>query len=312
MRMLYPHRTALCKGQSYGVRGNLDTMIINGKKMAEGIKAELAREVALFEEPPVLGIVQVGDDPVVSRYVGVKKRFGEAIGVGVIHEQLSASASTEEVVATIERLSFSAQGEPRKVLDELGPRGGHRGLIVQLPLPPTLDANTILDSISLEHDVDVLSESACDNFADGTSIVAPPVVAAIAEIFNLHHVELQGRRVAVIGYGRLVGKPVSVWLRHEGALVDIFTKTDDLTDALHDQDIIISGTGVPGLIAPNMVREGVVLVDVGTSDAEGKLKGDIDATCAPKATLYTPVPGGVGPLTVAMLFKNLITLATKQ
>jgi len=274
-------------------------MIIDGKKIANAIKTQLAQEAASFGEPPILGILQVGDDPVISRYIGMKKRFGEEIGVEVVVTQLPVDSTEEIILEAVEDLSKSSQGE-------------HRGVIVQLPLPSNIRTEVVLDAVPLGADVDMLSSPARDNFEDGSSPILPPVVGAIAEILKLHHFELAGRRVVLVGYGRLVGQPVATWLRHENADVELLTKADDTLESLKEAEMIISGTGVADLIKPEMVREGVVLVDVGTSEEAGELRGDIDPTCAIKASIYTPVPGGIGPLTVAMLFKNLLTLAANS
>ena len=178
--------------------------------------------------------------------------------------------------------------------------------IIQLPLPTGMDAK-ILETIPLEKDADVLSRAARE-----AGTLLPPVVGAIKEIFDTYQVEPRGKRAVVIGKGFLVGAPASKWLREEGAEVVVAdSKTKDLAGLLKTADIIISGVGIPGLVKPEMLKDGVILVDAGTSELSGKVVGDADPACADKCSLFTPVPGGIGPLAVAKLFENAVVLAER-
>ncbi|OHB25444.1 MAG: hypothetical protein A2542_00470 [Parcubacteria group bacterium RIFOXYD2_FULL_52_8] len=273
-------------------------MFIDGKQIVEVLKRELRADVAALGQALNLVIIQVGDDPVSTRYVRMKQRFGESIGVAVSLEHYSRSSAAGELVQAIARdrtsdFDFS-------------------GVIVQLPILATVDTEQVLNTIPLEQDVDMLSEAARAAYEDETSLILPPVVAAIDHVFALHEIELTGKRVAVVGYGRLVGKPVATWLERARADVTILTQADPLEDTLRTADVVISGVGVGNLIQPDMIKEGVVLVDVGTSNEGGELRGDIDLRCAPKASLFSSVPGGIGPVTMAMLFKNLLELAKQH
>ena len=137
------------------------------------------------------------------------------------------------------------------------------------------------------------------------------MVGAIAEICKRHHVEILGRNVAILGSGRLVGAPAEVWFRACGGRVSLFDKTTEISSmhaCLREADIVVSGMGQAGYLKPEMLKEGVVLIDAGTSESRGVIVGDADPRCEEIARLFTPVPGGVGPLTVAMIFRNLITL----
>ncbi|HCR52397.1 TPA: hypothetical protein DIV48_01960 [Candidatus Kaiserbacteria bacterium] len=192
------------------------------------------------------------------------------------------------------------------------PFGDANCVLVQLPLPSGTDQKEICDSIPLEKDADVLSTAAREKFRKGAAgALLPPVVAAMRDICALHNVEPEGKKAAVVGKGWLVGDPAAVWLRQQGAEVSILTSGDDLSAALRAADIIVSGAGSPRLITPDMLKEGVVLIDAGTSESGGIVVGDADPACATKCSLFTPVPGGVGPVAVACLFENAVILTER-
>lgn len=260
-------------------------MIIAGKALAAEIKQELKKKMQ--NKNLRLVVVWVGEDPASAKYVERKKKIGEEIGVEVLVHEFSEEITQEELEEAIRRL-----GNDENV----------NGVIVQLPLPSALDTQKILSLIPTDKDVDALGEEAK---------VYSPVVEAVKEILKRSGVKIDGKKVVVIGKGKLVGLPVSLWLvqeRGEVAVIDENTEEEAKAKALKEADIIVSGAGVPGLIKPDLIKEGVVLIDAGTSEAGGKLVGDADPACAAKCSIFTPVPGGVGPLTVVMLFKNLLEL----
>ena len=182
---------------------------------------------------------------------------------------------------------------------------------MQLPLPDGADDNIVRNVIPVGKDVDVISDEAIRLFERGESLVLPPVVGAIAEITKQYHVTLKGKKILVVGEGRLVGKPVVAWLRAQLVSPTLIKDSINLKRQAKDADVIILGTGSPGLLMPDMLKDGVMVFDAGTSETAGKLAGDADPSCATKASLFTPVPGGIGPVTVAMIFKNLLALAEK-
>ncbi len=266
-------------------------MIINGNKINEEIREELRSQAKGLS----LAIVWVGDDPVSAKYIEKKKKFGEAIGVGVNVFKYGVGILTGELCT-----------ELRKILDNKP-----SGIIVQLPLPKNIDTDTILNMLPIDKDVDLLSERAYQDFVDGKSMILPPVVGAIKKIFNIGGPtsDIKGLNVVIVGRGKLVGKPSAVWFARQGAKVDLLGRdTVDLSPFTKKADLIISGAGVPNLIKPDMVRDGVIIIDAATSDVSGQIVGDVDPACAEKAKIFSPVPGGVGTITVAMLFKNLIML----
>lgn len=190
---------------------------------------------------------------------------------------------------------------------------GADAIIIQLPLPGRVNQKEICDSIPIEKDADVLSSAARASFENGDEdALLPPVVGAIHEIFAHANVQIKGKKAVVIGNGWLVGNPSAVWLKQQGAEVEVVTsKTENLAAVLRTADSIVSGTGSPHLIKPDMLKQGAILVDAGSSESNGTLAGDADPACAKMCSLFTPVPGGVGPIAVAKLFENAVTLAEK-
>lgn len=263
-------------------------MIIDGKALADKIKKELKNSVN--DKDLRLVIVRVGEDPVSERYVERKKKFGLDIGVEVVVWEYPSTISEADLSEEIIRLSSDNKVD---------------GIIIQLPLPKEIKEQNILNLVPPEKDVDALGQEA---------LVLSPIVGAVQTILSEYKVEIKKKKIVVIGQGRLVGKPVSVWLTQEGGDVTIVnSETSSPEKIIIQADIIISGAGEPNLLRPEMLKEGVVLIDAGTSDifidGFNKLAGDAHPACAEKCSLFTPVPGGVGPLTVAMLFKNLLSLA---
>jgi methylenetetrahydrofolate dehydrogenase (NADP+)/methenyltetrahydrofolate cyclohydrolase len=183
------------------------------------------------------------------------------------------------------------------------------GLVLQLPLPSQYHLDSVLNLFPLSHDVDVIGNTAFQQHKEGMLPFLPPVVGAIAEILHQQNVLLAGRKVLVIGEGRLVGSPAVFWAERLGAQVSVVTKrVGVLADLAPTADVIILGAGSPGLLTPDMIKQGVMIFDAGTSETEGVVKGDADPACADKAMLFTPTPGGIGPITVAKVFENLLTL----
>ena len=279
-------------------------MIIDGNKIRDEIKEELKEKVKLLKNPN-LTIVWVGNDPVSAKYVEKKKKFGEEVGIKVDLYKYGEGILTTELIDEI-----------RKILNK-----DPSGIIVQLPLPKHIDTENVLSILPISKDVDLLSEAAYKSFTDGISLILPPVTGAIKEILDRNKIPgLMGLKAVIVGRGKLVGKPAAIWLESMGARVNLLGRdTLDLSQFTKTADIIITGAGVPDLIKPEMLPEksatklgGVIIIDAATSDVSGKITGDVDPACAEKALIFSPVPGGVGPITVAMLFKNLVTLALSK
>lgn len=273
-------------------------MIVDGKKLAEQVKVDLTQKIDQFIGrgiTPGLGIILVGDNPMSIKYAGFKKAMGESIKARVEVVRLPADSDFASVADTIKKFNQS---------------NDIHGMIVQLPLPAPLDGRReeILNLIDPAKDVDALTKVAK---------VLSPVVAAVKYILDQAGLiaGLAGKQAVVIGRGQLVGRPAAVWLESLGvkvAMISSKTPEAERLELLRAADLVVAGAGVPNLIKSNDIKEGVILIDGSTSDVSGKVVGDIDPACADKALLYTPVPGGVGPLTVVMLFSNLLELVQKR
>lgn len=264
-------------------------MIVDGKKIAEEIIVGLLEKRAALPRDLRLGVVLGEDDPVTSSFVRIKERVAARLDVELVRRELSRTATTADTVRTIESLAKETNG-----------------IIVQLPLPATVDMDTVLESIPHSHDVDGIHPEVFGR------IVRPPVAGAVAEVFNRCGTVARGTKAVVVGAGKLVGAPVAELLRDLGARVEVVTHTRGSLGTLHDADIVVLGAGDPGMVKPAMLMPHVVLIDAGTSEAGGKIAGDADPACAEVASVFTPVPGGIGPIAVAMIFKNLFDLVKKQ
>ena len=264
-------------------------MTIDGRAIAEDIYTELGTFFA--GRGARLGLLVVGVDAVIGSFVRIKTRGAQRLGIETVRIDLPADATTEQ---TIDRT--------RKLADETD------AIIVQLPLPKQIDVNAVLSSIPALKDVDALNPTA----SEGKRIVEAPVALAVMEILKRANIETAGRRAVVIGAGRLVGVPTAELLRKSGAKVSMFTLQEGSIADLKTADIIVSGAGKPGLIKPEHIKKGVALIDAGASEQGGVIKGDADPMCADITAVFTPVPGGVGPVAVAMIFRNLKTLIEKE
>ncbi len=256
--------------------------------MAQTIKFELVDEVKKMENTLSLAVVIVGNNPVTARFVRIKEKFAQDVGIQLKQYNFSESVTTDELIENIKAYSQN-----------------HDGIIIQLPLPSHLDEDKILNSVPVSHDIDMLSENSKDLFKRGESKILPPVIGAFDEILFRNNVNLKDKKVIIIGKGKLVGKPASIWFEQKGADVSVLRRGDNL-DETKNADIIVLGAGVPGLLKGEMVKDSVIILDAGTSEEEGDLLGDADKSVCQKASIFTPVPGGIGPITVAVLFKNLL------
>lgn len=258
-------------------------MIIDGRALAKEVLAHAkTRAQKLSRRPNILAYVAPDETPATRSYIKSKARSAEEAG-----------CDFEETRS----LTFSSRAD---------------AIIVQLPLPSELNTTDILNSIPLEQDADVLSSSSRTLFEKGHPFLLPPVVGAVRKILEFGNVEVKGKKVVVIGRGFLVGAPVATWLRQQGAEVIVVNRsTENFSGTLRNADIIVSGAGSPHFIKPEMLKDGVVLIDAGTSESGGALAGDADPACAEKCSIFTPVPGGVGPIAVACLFGNVVTLAER-
>ena len=263
-------------------------MIIDGKQIAEEIILGLEKERDALAHQPRLGSVVGTEDRVTASYVALKERIAMRLGVTVVRETLAVGTTLERALVVVEQLCRTCDG-----------------VVVQLPLSPEIDTQKVLGAIDPARDIDAINP----NTKEFERVIAAPVAEAIALIFSQVNADVRGKKAVVVGAGRLVGVPTERYLKSRGAQVEVITKSQGSLEALKDADIVVLGAGEPGLIQPSMLKEGVILIDGGTSEAGGKVVGDADPACAKVAAVFTPVPGGMGPIAIAMLFKNLFELA---
>lgn len=266
-------------------------VVIDGNKIANTLEEKLSTEL-LFSAPKKVCFVIIGGNAATEQFVKMKTRVAERTGIAVDIKKYTDIKTTNEAVTLVR---------------ELGEKD-YDGIVVQLPVSEGIDTQVLLDAVPPLKDIDVLGTQAKESYAKGKIDRTPPVAQAVREILEAHDISLAGKRIVVVGQGRLVGEPVHLMLkrmkiRHD--IIDIKTPEKEKLTLLKNADIIISGMGVPHAIKPEMIKKGVVLIDAGTSEQAGKLAGDIDPLCEAKSSLITPVPGGVGPVTVISLFRNL-------
>ncbi len=270
--------------------------ILDGKKIAERMLAELKVEAAALAKKPRLAVVVVGEDPVIANFISQKKKAGESVGIDMRVYPFPADVTTNEL---------------RKRIAEIVHEKKNTGVIIQLPLLAHINKQYILNAIPPEKDPDVLGARALGNFAVGKSPIMPPVAGAIKMLFEEYGIDYRAKSIAIVGAGSLVGRPVALWLMGEGVGFTLVTESTAHAEAIMCvADIMISGIGKPRYIGAEMIKQGAVVIDAGTSESAGEIVGDVDAdSVAGKVSALAPVPGGVGPLTVAILFKNLLMFA---
>lgn len=273
-------------------------MRIDGKKIRDEIKEELRKELLSSLNSPTIAIISVGNNPVIQQFVNIKKRFAREIGVEVIASELPSESTFD----TIKNIIQKHNDDPFV-----------KGIVVQLPLPRHLGTSSVLNCIAQSKDVDVLAESSLAHFKNNDLPILPPVIGAVSELCERFNIEIKNKNILVVGSGRLVGEPGAIWFRHQGGNVTVMDNpAEDISAYALQADIILSGAGSAGLLKKEMLKQGVVIFDAGTSESKGVVSGDADPSCEEIAYIFTPVPGGIGPITVAMIFKNLLILDKKN
>ncbi len=278
--------------------------IIDGKAISAQVRAELAEETKLFEKEngflPGLAVVIVGDDPASHVYVRNKARACEEIGYYSETHELPKETSQEELEALIDRLNAD-----EKI----------HGILVQLPLPKHLDEEKILLKISPAKDVDAFHPYNVGKIMIGNYSFLPCTPAGIMVLLERSGIDITGKKCVVVGRSNIVGKPMAMLLLHANGTVTVcHSRTKDLAAVCREADILVAAIGKTEFFGADMVKEGAVVIDVGMNrNAEGKLVGDVNfAAVEPIASYITPVPGGVGPMTITMLMKNTLTAARQS
>jgi methylenetetrahydrofolate dehydrogenase (NADP+)/methenyltetrahydrofolate cyclohydrolase len=275
----------------------MSAQILDGKALAAVVKQDLAQRTAQLKSAgkvPGLGTILVGDDPGSHSYVGGKHRDCKEVGIASIRIDLPASATQNDVLAAVKDLNVASECT---------------GYIVQLPMPRGINTQEILEAIDPAKDADGLHPINLGRLVSGYEAPLPCTPRAIVELLNHYAIPLNGAEVVVIGRGITVGRPLGLLLtrRQENATVTLtHTGTKDLTAHTLRADIVVAAIGVPHFLKAEMIKEGAVLVDVGISRTEAGLIGDIDPGAQERARFISPMPGGVGPMTRAMLLQNVI------
>ena len=275
--------------------------IIDGKLVSLSIKAKIAKDIELLKLKginPCLAVILVGSDPASQVYVNNKKKCCEELGIISKQFILTEQFGQDQLIALIDNLNNDAD---------------IHGILCQLPLPKGYDEKAILEAIDPNKDVDAFHPTNVGRIMMNDYNFLPCTPAGIIEMLNYYDIDVKGKNCVVIGRSNIVGKPMSMLLLHKDGTVTIaHSKTKNLKDVCSQADILIAAVGKPGFVTEDMVKENAVVIDVGINRVDGKLCGDVDFENVSKKVLaITPVPGGVGPMTIAMLMNNVIK-ATKE
>ncbi|MEK7269018.1 MAG: bifunctional methylenetetrahydrofolate dehydrogenase/methenyltetrahydrofolate cyclohydrolase FolD [Nitrospirota bacterium] len=277
--------------------------VIDGKALAQGIRERIAKDVVELHAKsgirPGLAAILVGDDPASKLYVKNKQKACDAAGIYVDEHKLAASTTQAELLALIEKVN----ADPKV-----------HGILVQLPLPKQIDSKVILDAVSPLKDADGFHPYNMGRLVEGTAMFTPCTPKGVITMIESTGVAIEGKRAVVVGRSNIVGKPVALLLMHRNATVTVcHTKTRDLPAVCREAEILVVAIGKAKFVTADMVRKGAVVVDVGVNRmADGTFVGDVDfGPVSERAGGISPVPGGVGPMTIAMLLDNTLEAAKR-
>jgi methylenetetrahydrofolate dehydrogenase (NADP+)/methenyltetrahydrofolate cyclohydrolase len=268
-------------------------ILMSGKELAATIKTNLAKQIRDERLKIKLAVILIGEDPASEKYVTIKEKACHEIGIDFELVKFSEETPQLDVI---------------KVINKLNKNKKITGILVQLPMPNDFIPNEVLEAINPDKDVDGLTSTNLGRLIKDLPGLFPATPEGVMNLFKYYQIELPGKKVSVIGQSNLVGKPLAQMLLNEDATVFLANKeTKNLSELTLNSDIIISAVGKPNLIKENMVNKDAIVIDVGTSLYKGKIVGDVDFDkVSKKASFITPSPGGVGPMTVAMLLSNLV------
>ncbi|MBQ2266605.1 MAG: bifunctional methylenetetrahydrofolate dehydrogenase/methenyltetrahydrofolate cyclohydrolase FolD [Clostridia bacterium] len=276
--------------------------LIDGKVISAAVKERVKAEVATLKQQGIttgLAVIIVGEDPASKVYVNNKKKACEALGI--ISEEYALPKTT-------------TQEELLSLIDALNKKESINGILCQLPLPKHLDETAVINAILPEKDVDAFHPINVGKIMQGDFDFVPCTPAGVMEMLAFEGIEISGKTCVVIGRSNIVGKPMAMLLLHKNGTVTIcHSRTKNLKEVCQNADILVAAVGRPNFVTADMVKDGAVVIDVGINRVDGKLVGDVDFNdVCEKASYITPVPGGVGPMTIAMLMQNTLTAAKKQ
>ena len=276
--------------------------IIDGKLVSATVRASVATEVSTLKEKgitPALAVILVGNDPASAVYVKNKQKA--CIETGITPIQITMPEDTEE-------------NELLRKIDELNGDDSVHGILVQLPLPKHISEKKVIERISPKKDVDAFTHDSVGRIVEGKYSFLPCTPAGIMKLLEYYNVDIQGKECVIIGRSNIVGKPMALLMLNESGTVTIcHSKTKNLSDITRKADILVVAIGKPEFVTADMVKDGAVVVDVGINRMpDGKLKGDVEFEGVSRiASLITPVPGGVGPMTISMLMQNTVWAAKR-
>jgi len=273
--------------------------IIDGRKIRNEILEEIKQETDGLSFTPVFCDILVGEDPASVQYVNMKFKTAVSLGIKFHKAFFKEDISTEDLIKEIQ------------VLNKME---NMCGIIVQLPLPLHIDTKKVLDAIDSDLDVDSLGEVSSTKFYQGEKVLHLPTASACLYILDSLNIDLNSKNIVVLGQGELVGKPTAFLLKQRGLnVVSLNRESVGKEEIIKDADIIISGIGQASYLKGDMLKPGVTLIDAGTSESNNSISGDVDLSSVKNvASVISPVPGGVGPVTIAMLFKNVLQVAKNK
>ena len=271
--------------------------LIDGKALAVKVKEQVREEAAKLPRKAGLAVILVGDDPASRVYVSGKEKDCTECGINSFEHKLPAETTQEELLALIQQLNQDQNVD---------------GILCQLPLPKHLDEEAVINAIVPDKDVDCFHPFNVGRMVIGEPVFLPCTPAGVMEMLKEYEIPIGGKRGVVLGRSNIVGKPMAMLLtQSDGTVTTCHSRTENLAEITREADILVSAIGKTRFVTADMVKEGAVVIDVAMNrDENGKLCGDVDfAGVEPKASYITPVPGGVGPMTRALLMKNILTAA---
>lgn len=275
----------------------MSAQILDGKALALKIKGEIALQVKKLPKQPGLGTILVGTDPGSLSYVAGKHRDCAEVGIASIRIDLPQTAGEAEILAAVNQLNNDANCT---------------GFIVQLPLPAAVDAQKVLAAVAPTKDADGLHPSNLGRLVLDSKTIVPCTPKAILRLLTEYQINLSGKSVLIIGRGTTVGRPLSILLSQKAVNATVtvaHSATKNLAELLKSADVVIAAIGKPHFVKPAMIKSGAVVIDVGITRQDAQLLGDVDPSVIDVASYFAPMPGGVGPMTRAMLLSNLLELA---
>ena len=276
----------------------MPAQLLKGKPVADAVKEELSAKIADLSFVPGLRFVRVGEDPASMSYVRGKQKMAESIGLDAQTHELPEETTQEALLALIEELNNDDNVD---------------GILVQLPVPDHIDDTVVLEAINPEKDVDGFHPENVGRLWTGQESLLPCTPAGLIRIMDHYELPIQGQHVVIVGRSNIVGKPAAaVFLARSATVTIAHSRTRDLPALTRQADVIVAAVGIAGFIKADMVKEGVVALDVGLTRIDGKIVGDIHPDVAEKASHLTPMPGGTGRMTVAMLMENTYNAAVRR